>query len=154
MYIHQYTDTMKQKNAPAPCACTTIRKANRALFRFYEDAMVGTGISITQFSILRSLQRTGPSALSDLANTLVMERTSLYRTIAPLVEDGAVTINTGENKKIKVAALTKDGEQLIAKALPQWSQAQNQIVSAVGADQWSTLSSTLLNIPNLVSDLS
>ncbi len=145
---------MKHANIPAPCACTTVRKANRALFRFYEDAMVGTGISITQFSILRSLQRTGPSALSELAGTLVMERTSLYRTIAPLVKTGAVTISSGSNKKIKIAALTSDGERLIAKAIPQWTQAQDQIVRAVGNEQWATLSATLLKIPNIVSDLS
>jgi len=137
-----------------PCACTTVRKANRALFRFYEDAMVGTGLSITQFSILRSLQRTGPCALSELANTLVMERTSLYRTIAPLLaQEAIVTTMVKTNKKIKVAALTSKGEALIEAALPNWSQAQETIIKTVGEDKWDALSSILIDIPALVSEL-
>ena len=145
---------MSEKSQTTPCACTTVRKANRALFRFYEDAMAGTGLSITQFSILRSLKRAGPVGLSTLAATLVMERTSLYRTIAPLVKQGAVTLSSGANKKIKITAITPIGEAKITAALPNWSQAQNSIISAVGDSEWAAMSALLLNIPHLVSDLS
>ena len=115
--------------------------------------MAGTGLSITQFSILRSLSRTGPSPLSSLALALVMERTSLYRTIAPLVENGAVVLKEGNNKKIKIAALTPDGTSMMEVARPNWEKAQNAITAAIGETEWSALSKTLLTIPNLVSDL-
>ena len=153
MYLQLHTASMTQKTNIQPCACTTVRKANRALYRFYEIAMAGTGLSITQFSILRSLKRTGPSPLSTLAETLVMERTSLYRTIAPLVEAGAITLKEGDNKKIKIADLTPNGIAMIEAARPNWEKAQNAIMAAIGETEWAALSKTLLTIPNLVSDL-
>lgn len=144
---------MSKNQNPAPCACTTVRKANRALFRFYENAMIGTGLSITQFSILRALARCGPTALSELADILVMERTSLYRTIAPLVESNAIAMKAGANKRIKIAALTPYGEEMIDAARPNWESAQSAITSAIGEAQWVDLSETLLSIPTIVSDL-
>jgi len=115
--------------------------------------MAGTGLSITQFSILRTLARGGPTALSDLAGELVMERTSLYRTISPLVERGSVTLEQGKNKKIKVATLTPGGEAMIESASPNWEKAQQHITEALGQDTWAALSQTLLSIPNIVTDL-
>jgi len=141
------------KTISDPCACTTIRKANRSLFRFYEKAMAGTGVSITQFSILRALNRKGPTALSVLADTLVMERTSLYRTIAPMVEGGSIALENGDNKKIKVAALTPAGTALMESAKPQWEAAQQQFTAAIGEAEWAALSATLLSVPTIVSDL-
>lgn len=115
--------------------------------------MAGTDLSITQFSILRALARCGPTALSKLADILVMERTSLYRTIDPLVESGAVAMKAGKNKRIKIAILTPQGEEMIDAARPNWESAQNAITSAIGEAQWANLSETLLSIPKIVSDL-
>ena len=137
-----------------PCACTTVRKANRALFRFYEHAMAGSGVSITQFAILRALSRNGETPLSDLADELVMERTSLYRTIAPLEENGAVRIKPAPKGRTKIADLTKKGRALMNSATPNWEDAQMQVVNALGKDNWKILSQRLLTIPHILeSDL-
>ncbi|WP_421787024.1 MarR family winged helix-turn-helix transcriptional regulator [Hyphobacterium sp.] len=133
-----------------PCACTTVRKANRALFRFYEAALEGSGLTITQFSILRALSRNGPTPLTALADELVMERTSLYRTIAPLQASGAIEIKAGGRGREKVAALTAQGEARIAAALPAWETAQSRVVSAIGAQRWAEMSALLLDIPEML----
>jgi len=134
-----------------PCACTTVRKANRALFRFYETAMSGSGLTVTQFSILRALQRNGPTPLPALADELIMERTSLYRTIAPLADKGAIDLTDDGTGKRKTATLTVVGEQLITEAAPYWQRAQDHIVSSLGEDIWQQMSTLLLDIPNHIS---
>jgi DNA-binding MarR family transcriptional regulator len=137
-----------------PCVCTTVRKANRALFRFYEDAMDGTGVTVTQFSILRDLQREGPSPLSRIADRLVMERTSLYRTIRPLEQAGAISITHASNRKIRVAELTASGQILLETVTPAWQQAQTRVVNALGAERWEDLSAALLCVPDLIESVS
>ena len=134
------------------CTCTTVRKANRAIFRFYEETMSESPLSVTQFAIVRSLQRNGPTPLSQLAEEMVMERTSLYRTIRPLEDLKAVRIYSAKQGKAKIAELTKKGEKLTAEAEPYWNQAQQTMVNLIGKKEWINLQTALLKIPDLISN--
>ena len=130
-----------------PCICTTVRKASRALTRHYENAMAGSGLSVVQFSILRSLARRGEMSLSRLADELAMERTSLYRTIAPLFDRGLILLEPAPRGRIKIARLTGEGRRLLEQAAPYWEDAQRSIRSRIGADAWRALASALEEIP-------
>jgi len=109
--------------------------------------MIGTGITITQFAVLRALGRNGSTALTDLAAELVMERTSLYRTIAPLEENGLVTVEAAPKGRTKLAELTDLGRERMQAAAPNWDAAQDHVVGAIGAEKWRELSQLLLEIP-------
>ena len=145
MYLHDVGQRMT-----LPCACTTVRKSGRSLLRFYEEAMIGTGVTITQFAILRALNRNGATPLTDLAAELVMERTSLYRTLAPLEQAGHVTIENAPKGRTKIAELTTSGRTIMDEAAPNWEAAQSVVVSAIGEDRWADLSQLLLDIPKIL----
>ena len=132
-----------------PCIFTAVRKANRILFRRYQEALAPTGVSIVQLSILRALEREGPLALSRLADDLAMERTSLYRTIEPLVENGAIRITNAEKGKSKFAELTPNGRATIERVMPYWAEAQNRIMTEVDGDNWLELHSLMNAIARL-----
>ncbi len=134
----------------SPCVCTTVRKANRALFRFYESALAESDLSVVQFAILRSLEKSGDLPLSRIADDQVMERTSLYRTIKPLIDAGAVKLRDADRGKAKIASLTRRGRRLIQQTQPYWEAAQQSVVSKIGARQWERLSSVLLDVPELL----
>ena len=136
-----------------PCACTTTRKANRALFRFYEETMEPSGLTVTQFSILRSLSRNSPRPLSELAEELVMERTSLYRTLKPLENQRSISISQSGKGRVKLANLTAKGMQNMELATPYWEQAQNKVVALIGDERWQEMSQLLLNIPVFIKSL-
>lgn len=136
-----------------PCACTTTRKANRALFRYYEETMAPSGVTVTQFAILRSLGRISPRPLSALAEELVMERTSLYRTLDPLITLGWVQISKAPKGRAKLAALTAKGKAQMEHATPFWESAQNQVVAKIGQDRWEAVSQFLLDIPATIDSL-
>lgn len=116
--------------------------------------MAGSGLSITQFSIVRALSRNGETPLSELAKELVMERTSLYRTIAPLEAMDAVKIAAAAKGRAKCASLTETGRDMMLAATPHWERAQSDIVAALGEPVWRALSQALISIPNTVEDLS
>src|SRR5262249_5171925 len=70
-----------QMSYSTPCACTTLRKAARAVTRFYDAAIERAGMTTTQFAVLRAAERAGTVTMSRVADDLVMDRTSLYRTV-------------------------------------------------------------------------
>ena len=129
-----------RQQATLPCACTTLRKASRAVARLYERHLAEVGLSATQFAILRALERGGTSNLRPLADELVMERTSLYRAIAPLERGGLIVIEAAAgDARARRASLTAAGSRRIAEALPHWQAAQATFLEGFGADTYGRL---------------
>ena len=137
MHTHPMTVTASISPAGLPCACTTLRKASRAVARLYEGHLAHAGLSATQFAILRALERGGTRNLRPLADELVMERTSLYRAIAPLERSGLVVIEADAgDARAQRAALTTAGRERIAAALPHWEAAQRTFVEGFGTGDY------------------
>jgi DNA-binding MarR family transcriptional regulator len=125
------------------CACTALRKASRAVTRLYDEALAESGLTIVQFSLLRNIGRSEPLALSRLADLMVMDRTSLYRTLAPLERDGLIRLSTAEHGRAKLAALTEAGRAAMAGATPAWEAAQARMVASFGERRWDELHGAL-----------
>src|ERR1044072_3398166 len=83
MHMHR-----NSRAGPCACACTTLRKPAPAVARVYDDALAEAGMTTAQFAILRHIAREQPVPLSRLADSLVMDRTSLYRALAPSAGKG------------------------------------------------------------------
>src|SRR5258708_40234112 len=78
---------------PEECNCLAVRQAARHVTQFYDQIMASTGLRATQFSILAKLL--GPLTINALAAEMVMDRTTLGRTIQPLVRQGLVAVVRG-----------------------------------------------------------
>lgn len=132
-------------DAPAlPCACSALRQASRAVSRHYEACLAPTGTTTTQYSILRHLQREGTTPLRRIADALELERTSLYRAIAPLAEDDLVALRVDpDDARVKQATLTRKGVAKIREVRPHWQRAQDSFLAAVGAGEWTSVSKRL-----------
>jgi DNA-binding MarR family transcriptional regulator len=127
-------------SAPAdfPCACTTLRKASRAVARLYERHLAEAGLSATQFAILRAIERRGTYNLRPLSDELVMDRTSLYRAIAPLERDGLVVVEPDvADARARQASLTDAGRARIVLALPHWRAAQGTFIERFGVGDYA-----------------
>ena len=124
--------------ASARCAVTLLRKASRAVARRYETELARAGLTATQMAILRALERRGALILSRLAEDLVLERTSLYRALRPLVAQRLVTV-VSRDQRSKQATLTAAGRRRIAAALPHWRRAQDRFIRDVGEREWPAL---------------
>ena len=138
--------------ADLPCACTALRKAARAVSRLYDSYLDVDGATITQFAILRTIEREPGRPLSRVAEAMVMDRTSLYRALTPMAREGWIVIQAGSVGRTKVARLTEKGQAIIRQALPHWTAAQASFVEAVGGAEWSALSKTLKGIVGMVAD--
>ena len=116
----------------APCACTTLRRAARALTAAYDADLAPSGLRITQFSILRRLARLGPLSVTRLAAEAALDRSTMGRNLNPLERRGLVRIEVGNvDQRERVAHLTAAGEAAIEAALPHWRKAQERIAALV-----------------------
>jgi DNA-binding MarR family transcriptional regulator len=129
---------------PWPCACTTLRKASRAVTRFYDEALRATRFTTTQFAVMRAVSREGNVPMSRVAETLVMDRTSLYRAVAPLLRGKDLELAPSpEDGRAKVLRVTESGKRRMARAARKWASAQQRMVETMGIDRWRELSQLL-----------
>jgi DNA-binding MarR family transcriptional regulator len=127
--------------ASLPCACTTLRKASRALSRVYDEALAPAGLTVSQLGVLRAIGRGDQKGepLSRLAETLVMDRTSLYRALRPMVRPGWLLIKDAPKGRAKVVQLSKAGIRVMADAAGYWQSAQSRVIGEFGVARWAAL---------------
>jgi DNA-binding MarR family transcriptional regulator len=136
---------MGNTTPPAPdvvelaCACADVRRAARALSRVYEEALAAVDLSSTQMTLLMYLGRRGPTPLTELATSLEMDRTSLYRALRPLERRELVRVRATADRRAKEVLLTVDGQRHLARAMPHWEKAQKAFLDAFGAAAWERI---------------
>lgn len=130
-----------------PCAAGTLRRAARSIARVYDTHLAKAGLTTTQFSILRALERRGaPVPLSSLAEELVFERTSLYRALQPLQRARLISFATRGARGAKTIALEAEGRRRIARAQKYWIDAQSAFMARFGERAWKAMSAQLGDI--------
>jgi DNA-binding MarR family transcriptional regulator len=98
----------------------------------------------TQFSILAKLKRLGPTTINALAAELVVDRTTLGRTILPLERDGLIRIEpSATDARSKELHLTRKGAARLDSAVERWAEAQKRFESAYGKQRAAQLRSLL-----------
>jgi DNA-binding MarR family transcriptional regulator len=106
------------------CVCSALRRASRAVTQHFEASFRGTGLRVTQFTLLATLIQTGPLPTSALAGRLGLERTTLTRNLQLLEKKGLVAVAGDEDRRVRRIAVTRKGEAAAAAALPAWKRAQ------------------------------
>lgn len=130
---------------PLPeCNCLALRQATRHLTQFYDQHLAPAGLRNTQFSILVKLRRQGPMTINALARELVMDRTTLGRTMLPLARDGLISIkDAASDRRSRELRLTPYGAERVRIAAKLWSVAQAQFEEVFGGDRASRLRNEL-----------
>ena len=136
---------MKANNQPldltgcGQCACFNLRKAARAATQLYDSAFQPLGLRATQFSILALVAHRGPITISNLADRLVMDRTTLTRDLGPLEKRGWVTVRPGKDRRTRAVELTSQGRALLREALPTWRRTQQKVIDGLGQGSFQGL---------------
>ena len=121
----------------ALCTCSTIRKTARIVTQMYETALQPTGLKPGQLTLLAVLTNRGAMSMTNLADAMVMDRTTLTRNLKPLVRDGLISIESEEDQRVRVVGLTGKGTQKFKEAYPLWVEVQSRLVDGIGSERWS-----------------
>jgi DNA-binding MarR family transcriptional regulator len=96
----------------------------------YDRHLAEAGLTVGQYSLLVNIgAETLP--LSRLARRTATDRTTLTRTLAPLVRAGWVVVAQGEDARTRLVALTDAGRRKAKTAGALWRRAQHQIATAL-----------------------
>ncbi len=127
--------------------CFAVRQAARHISKLYERHLSKVGITPTQFSILSMLNLNPKSTMVQLADALVMDRTTLVRILKPLLRDGLVVAPPEErlSRRLRLM-LTEKGHERLEQATAHWRAAQANFEVVFGREQAVNLRNELFRI--------
>jgi len=114
------------------CTCFNLRKAARAVTQFYDEIMRPSGLRATQFSLLMVIRGAGTVSIGELAERVVMDRTTLKRNLELLERDRLVRIQAGEDARVHQVSLTGAAHKRLTAALPYWEKAHATMTRRLG----------------------
>jgi len=116
----------------SPCVCGRLRRTSRALTRRYDEALAPVGLTVTQFSVLRTLARLDSPTLAELAETTAHEKSALWRVLQPLVRKGWVASDSRAGERGRRLSTTPAGLETLDRAMPRWKTAQARVSETLG----------------------
>lgn len=139
MYPEEKVTAAQCQQVARQCACFNLRKAARAVTQLYDEVLRETGIRVTQLSLLVATYLSGEIPISQMAEVLVMDRTTLTRNLKPLEAKGLIAIRSGADRREKLVTLTARGRAMISKVLPLWEQAQRRMIEGLGQGRFDSM---------------
>lgn len=137
------------QNDDLNCTCYRVRKAARAMTQFYDDTLANAGLTSTQMSVLVELARSPNLSVTELGKHLGMDRTTLSRTIKPLLAAGWVEGPPGVDRRSRNLAISPAGEKVLTRAMSGWSHAETAILRGLGSEKRNLLYELLEEIGGL-----
>jgi DNA-binding MarR family transcriptional regulator len=122
------------------CTCFKLRRLTRRVTAVYDHALAAVGMRVTQYSVLSHVRRVRGVSISDLADMLDMDRTTLTRNLKPLLEARWVEVRPGaDDARVRVVYITTSGEAQFQSARPHWRRAQTEVSATIGAQRIASL---------------
>ena len=125
------------------CAVRATRATSRALTRRYDEALRPSGLRATQFPLLVAIALHGSATVTELAETMAMDRTTLTRELRPLEDRGLVMSRPGEDRRARHVEVTDEGRRAIARTLPLWREVQAGVMNHLGERRWEATTRAL-----------
>ncbi len=117
------------------CLCLHAQRAARALARRFDEAFRPLGLTSGQYSLLHSLNRPAPPTLSQVAEVLAMDRSTVTANLKPLERRGLVAVEVDrEDRRGRRAALTDAGRAMLAQATPIWIEEHARVESVLAVE--------------------
>src|SRR6266487_5070535 len=133
----------EQRMSADTCTCGTMRKAARAITLLYDNAFKSSGLLSTQFGVLHVIYNIESIRISDLADKLGMDRTTLTRNLSVLERHGFIKISQGKDHRTRIVAATQKGRSAVVKATPLWNEVQRKVRQKMGESSWHELMQNL-----------
>src|SRR4029079_9766374 len=123
--------TMIDKVA-SECVAGRLRMLNRVITNIYDDAFRPLDLKVGQMSILVPTDKLGPARHSELCDHLHLDVSPLSRNVERMRARGWLEVVPDDDGRSQPFRLTSQGRKLLEKAIPAWSEAQQQVKKVLG----------------------
>ena len=141
------TETLRRM---AQCDCLAIRQAARQITQFYERHLSKAGLTANQYAILRKLSGAECLSIGALAESMVMDATTVTRAIKPLLRDGLLGAVPARDRRTRLIRVTARGRTKLGAADRRWREAQDTFEQAFGAADAQALRRTMWRVVETV----
>jgi DNA-binding MarR family transcriptional regulator len=131
---------------PASCVLRHVTRTSRLLVTAFDAALSEAGLTSHQFNLLMVLARAGSMNVNSLAAAVGMHPSTTPRLIARLVEDGLIRVKSGPDRRERLIAITRKGDERLRRAYPCWAVVQREILHQLGDNVWLTTIKKLKDI--------
>jgi DNA-binding MarR family transcriptional regulator len=128
------------------CPALRVRQASRVLARRFDDELARFGVLSSQLPVLAGTALFGSAGapMNRLATALLMDRTTLTRSIRPLERAGLLRVARSlQDARTKVVVVTRSGEQMIETIYPVWERIVKAVKKSLGAQELTELHASL-----------
>jgi DNA-binding MarR family transcriptional regulator len=115
----------------ATCLGYRTRRLARAVTRLYNDRLRPLGLNLTEMNLLAAIAAQGAVQPARLGRAMALEKSTLSRNSSRLVERGWVEVRDHPDGRGVLLALTARGNEMLLRAVPAWTKAQQQAQSLV-----------------------
>ena len=127
-----------------------LRYAAQTLTEVYDRVLAPSGLKVTQYVLLESiLQDEAEQSITDLAQQLGSDRSTIGRNIHILVRDGLVSLSRGSDRREHTVCVTQKGRETVSLATPLWQKSQAAVEETLGEDQLKTLRTLLSQLEEI-----
>src|SRR5215831_16957683 len=135
------------------CTCMRLRKASRRVTQIYDRGLEAAGLTVTQYGVLGQLRRNDGIGIGALAERLIMDPTTLTRSLRPLERQGLVTMKPDHrDRRSRCLQLTAKGNTAFENAIPAWRWVQRQLEEALGGAEAAALNAALDHVIERLAD--
>lgn len=128
------------------CYCGSLRQVTRVITQLYDRYLKPSGMITAQFSLLRFITANHGARTSDLAQALLIDMSTLTRTLANLQSLGWIAQDVSEDRRERRWVVTREGGKRFDQAIPLWEQAQAELDDKIGAEDMRRLARTVSEI--------
>lgn len=114
------------------CLCLASQRAARLLARRFDRVFAPLGITNGQFSLMCSLMGSWSPKLSELAQFLAMDQTTVTAAVRTLERKGHLLLVTDEgDRRVRRPRLTHAGRAVVIQAIPLWKAEHGAVQAEV-----------------------
>lgn len=116
------------------CYCILLRRTTNYITKLYDRYLKRYGLSVTQYSLLGNIKELECCSVSELAVYMDLERTTLVRTLKPLMKNEWIADISSQGARNRMIIITEKGERVLKQAEAAWKRAQQEIERLVGKE--------------------
>ena len=114
------------------CVAVRLRMLNRVITNIYDDALRSLDLKVSQMNILVAAAKMGTARPAEVCEHLHLDVSTLSRNVERMKARGWLEVVPDEDGRLQPFRLTPQGGKLLEKAIPAWSEAQQQVKKVFG----------------------
>jgi len=114
------------------CVAVRLRMLNRVVTNVYDDALRPLDLKVSQMNILVAAAKMGTARPVAVCEHLHLDVSTLSRNVERMKARGWLEVVPDEDGRSQPFRLTREGHKLLEKAIPAWSEAQQQVKKVLG----------------------